>query len=206
MKLRLTPKETKFFHMFEQMCGNLQKGAETLHELLSDHGNVAVAVQRIKDIEHQGDELTHAVIRRLNQTFITPFDREDIHKLASSIDDVLDFVNSAAERMLIYKIDRPPKAAADLCGIVVLQSKELSKAVALLESHKDRVVNHCVEIKRLEGEADYVARKAIGSLFEHEKDPIALIKLKEIYETLETATDKAEDAANVLESVVLKSA
>jgi len=206
LKLRLTPRETKFFAMFEQMCSTLQQGAETLHELLRDHGNVAVTVQRIKDIEHQGDELTHAVIRRLNQTFITPFDREDIHKLASSIDDVLDFVNSAAERMLIYKIEAPPKAAAELSEIIVRQSKELSTAVALLESKKENVINHCVEIKRLEGEADYIARKAIGSLFEHERDPIALIKLKEIYETLETATDKAEDAANVLESVVLKSA
>lgn len=206
MKLRLTPRETKFFDMFAQMCSTLQQGAETLHELLRDHGNVAVTVQRIKDIEHQGDEMTHAIIRRLNQTFITPFDREDIHKLASSIDDVLDYVNSAAERLLIYKVSQPPKAAAELSGIVVRQSKELSKAVGLLESRKEEVINHCVEIKRLEGEADYIARKAIGSLFEHERDPIVLIKLKEIYETLETATDKAEDAANVLESVVLKSA
>ena len=192
--------------MFAQVCSTLQQGAETLHELLRDHGNVAVTVQRIKDIEHQGDEMTHAIIRRLNQTFITPFDREDIHKLASSIDDVLDYVNSAAERLLIYKVSQPPKAAAELSGIVVRQSKELSKAVGLLESRKDEVINHCVEIKRLEGEADYIARKAIGSLFEQERDPINLIKLKEIYETLETATDKAEDAANVLESVVLKSA
>src|SRR5438046_1827922 len=99
--------------MFEQMCSNLQRGAETLHGLLRDNGSVAVTVQRIKDIEHEGDEMTHAIIRRLNQTFITPFDREDIHKLASSIDDVLDFINSAAERLLIYKVEGRDKSLVE---------------------------------------------------------------------------------------------
>ena len=206
MKLRLTPREAKFFDMFAQMCSNLHRGAEALHQLLRHPSNVPLAVQEIKSIEHQGDEMTHAVITRLNQTFITPFDREDIHKLASSIDDVLDYVNSAAERLLIYKIDRPPMPAAELAAIIVRQSDQLSKAVSLLEKDKEGVIDRCVEINRLENDADSVARKAIGDLFDRERDPIALIKLKELYETLEIATDKAEDAANVLESVVLKSA
>ena len=141
----------------------------------------------------------------LNQTFITPFDREDIHRLSSSLDDVLDFVNAAAVRMTLYRIINPPPAAADLATLIVTQAEELSKAVAVLEENQ-KVLDHCVEVNRLENEADRVSRKAIAELFEHEKDPIQLIKLKELYEVLETATDKAEDAANVLEAVALKSA
>jgi predicted phosphate transport protein (TIGR00153 family) len=149
--------------------------------------------------------MTHNIIRMLNQTFITPFDREDIHRLSSSLDDVLDFVNAAAVRMTLYRIINPPPAAADLATLIVTQAEELSKAVAVLEENQ-KVLDHCVEVNRLENEADRVSRKAIAELFEHEKDPIQLIKLKELYEVLETATDKAEDAANVLEAVALKSA
>jgi predicted phosphate transport protein (TIGR00153 family) len=141
----------------------------------------------------------------LNQTFITPFDREDIHRLTSSLDDVLDFVNGAAVRMALYRITAPPPAAADLAALIVSQSEELSKGVSLLESNK-KVLDHCTEVNRLENEADRVSRRAIAELFDQEKDPIQLIKIKELYEVLETATDKAEDAANVLEAVVLKSA
>ena len=149
--------------------------------------------------------MTHDIIRMLNQTFITPFDREDIHRLSSSLDDVLDFVNGAAVRMTLYRVTVPPPAAIDLAALIVKQSEELSLAVSLLESNQ-KVLDHCVEVNRLENEADRVSRRAIAELFEHEKDPIQLIKIKELYEVLETATDKAEDAANVLEAVVLKSA
>jgi predicted phosphate transport protein (TIGR00153 family) len=162
-------------------------------------------VRKIKDIEHRGDEMTHAIITKLNVTFITPFDREDIHKLASSIDDVLDFINAAADRMLMYKITAAPRPAAELAAIIVRQAEQLSKAISLLGKDQS-VLDFCVEINRLENDADGVARKAIAELFDRERDPIALIKLKELYEVLETATDKAEDAANVVESVVLKSA
>jgi predicted phosphate transport protein (TIGR00153 family) len=141
----------------------------------------------------------------LNQTFITPFDREDIHRLTSSLDDVLDFVNAAAVRMTLYRITSPPPAAADLAKLIVRQAEELSAGVSLLETNQ-KVLDHCVEVNRLENEADRVSRKAIAELFEREKDPIQLIKIKELYEVLETATDKAEDAANVLEAVALKSA
>jgi len=149
--------------------------------------------------------MTHDIIRMLNQTFITPFDREDIHSLSSALDDVLDFVNAAAIRMTLYRISNVPPAAADLAQLIVTQAEELSKAVSVLEENQ-KVLDHCVEVNRLENEADRVSRKAIAELFEHENDPIQLIKLKELYEVLETATDKAEDAANVLETVALKSA
>jgi len=159
----------------------------------------------LQEIEHRGDEMTHDIMRMLNQTFITPFDREDIHSLSSAFDDVLDFVNAAAIRMTLYRITNPPPAGATLAQLIVTQAEELSKAVAVLGQNQ-KVLDHCVEVNRLENEADRVSRKAIADLFEHEKDPIQLIKLKELYEVLETATDKAEDAANVLETVALKSA
>jgi len=203
--VRLIPREAKFFSMFAEMSGNLIEGARLLRAILGDFQNVEARVQQLKEIEHRGDGITHAILTKLNQTFITPFDREDIHRLASSMDDVLDSLNAAGERLVMYKITSAPSAAGDLADLVIRQSEQIAKAVSLLEKH-DHVLDYCVEIKRLENEADQVAREAIAALFEREKDPIALIKLKELYEVLETASDNSEDVANVLESVVLKSA
>lgn len=143
------------------------------------------------------------MLTKLNQTFITPFDREDIHALTSSLDDVLDFINSAAARIITYRITNPPPVALDLSRIILLQSQEVHRALPLLRRNGD-ILTHCVEINRLENEADVVSRAAIGQLFDQEKDPITLIKAKELIEILELATDKAEDVANVLETVVLK--
>jgi len=204
--VRLVPRETKFFDMFAEMTSNLMDGANVLKGLFQNYSDVPVAVQKIKDIEHKGDDMTHAVVIKLNQTFITPFDREDIHQLASALDDVLDFINSTADRLLMYKIDYAPNAALKLADVILRQSDELSKAVNLLEKNQQKVLEHCVEVNRLENEADTITRDAIGRLFQEEKDPIQLIKIKELLEVLETATDKAEDAANVLETVILKSA
>lgn len=203
--VRLVPRETKFFRMFAEVSNNLTEGARLLHQILQNPVNMAAEVNQLQDIEHRGDEMTHNIFTTLNQTFITPFDREDIHALTSSIDDVLDFVNAAATRLMLYKINQPPKAAADLAKIIVMQCEELGKAVGVLEKTQ-LMISHCVEINRLENEADRVSRRAIAELFDHEKDPIQLIKFKELYEVLESATDRAEDAANVLETVALKSA
>ena len=203
--VRLVPREAKFFDMFASMSNNLTQGAKLLQETLENMQNVEVRIRQLSDIEHAGDDLTHTILTRLNQTFITPFDREDIHKLAVSLDDVLDFIHAAGERLVMYKITAAPPSAAELAHIVVRQCEEIATAVSLLEKH-DHVLEHCVEINRLENEADQVSRGAIANLFEREKDPIQLIKLKELYEVLETATDKGEDAANVLESIVVKSA
>jgi predicted phosphate transport protein (TIGR00153 family) len=203
---RLVPRDTKFFDMFAEMAGNLGEAARLLKQILDDFKDIETRVQKLKDIEHRGDELTHNILTKLNQTFITPFDREDIYRLASSLDDVLDFTYSAGVRLVMYKITGAPPAASRLAEIVVKQSDQLLEAVARLEKKHDHVLECCLEINRLENEADAVSRAAIGELFDREKDPIALIKLKELYEALETATDKAEDAANVLEGVVLKSA
>ena len=203
--VRIIPRETKFFDLFADVASNVTDGARLLTAILEDFNNIEVRVDKLKEIEHKGDDLTHAILTKLNQTFITPFDREDIHRLASALDDVLDFVNAAGQRLLLYKIRSAPASASELAKLIVRQSEELNKGVMLLEKTQG-VMEHCVEVNRLEDEADRVCREAIGKLFDHEKDAIQLIKMKELYEVLELATDKAEDAANVLEAVVLKSA
>ena len=203
--VRLVPRDTKFYDLFEEMAKNVLEGAKLLEAILADFQNVETRVQQLNDIEHKGDELTHSVLVKLHQTFITPFDREDIHELATKIDDVLDFLHAAGERLVMYKIASAPPQAVQLAAVIVKQSEEIYKAVSKLDKH-DVVLEHCVEINRLENEADRLARTALAGIFDREKDPINLIKQKELIEVLETATDKAEDAANILESVVLKSA
>ncbi len=205
--MRLIPHETKFFDMFEEIAGNLVEGAKALSDLLDhyDYERMPLAVEKIKEIEHRGDDMTHRILVKLNQTFITPFDREDIHLLASSLDDVLDFIFAASDRLLNYKIMQPSPSAKVLAGIILKQAEELRKAVSLLNKN-GKLLAHCVEVNRLENEADQVSREAIGRLFDNSYDPITLIKLKELLEILEEASDKAEDVANVLETVVLKSA
>ena len=199
----LIPRDNSFFDMFTEMSENLIAGARVMVELFADYTNLDAKVAEIRRIERSGDEMTHAVLTKLNQTFITPFDREDIHQLASSLDDVLDFLNASGARILMYRITNPPPVALDLARIILLQSQELKKALAIVRKNGD-ILTHCVEINRLENEADVISRAAIGQLFDQEKDPITLIKTKELIEFLELATDKAEDVANVLETVVLK--
>ena len=188
---RLIPKETKFFDMFAEMSGNLIEGARLMVQILADFKDVEARVQKLKDIEHRGDEMTHQILVKLNQTFITPFDREDIHRLAASMDDVLDYIYAAGERLVVYNISGAPAEAAELAGVVVRQCEQIGKAVAMLEKH-DHLLDYCVEINRLENEADRIARISIAKLFDDERDPIRLIKLKELFEALETATDKGD--------------
>jgi predicted phosphate transport protein (TIGR00153 family) len=199
----LIPKDNSFFTMFSAMSDNLIAGARALVELFANYHDVDKQIEQIYRIEREGDELTHAILTKLNQTFITPFDREDIHQLASKLDDVLDFINAAGARIVMYRITTPPAAAAEMSAIILKQCQELQKAVSLMQKNGN-ILAHCVEINRLENEADLVSQQAIAQLFEREKDPINLIKIKELLEFLERATDKAEDVANVLETVVLK--
>jgi predicted phosphate transport protein (TIGR00153 family) len=204
--VRLIPKDISFFAMFAEICNNLISGARVLVDLFDHYQAIGEKTAEIEKIEHVGDELTHSILTKLNQTFITPFDREDILRLASSLDDVLDFIHSAGDRITLYKITNPPPAAGQLAKLILLQSEELGRAVSHLRKNGEDVLARCIEIKRCENEADRVSREEIGRLFEREKDPLSLIKIKELLEVLETATDKAEDAANVLETVVLKNA
>jgi len=199
----LIPRDNTFFDMFSQMSENLIAGARAMVDLFADYRDVEAKISEIRRIERTGDEMTHAVLTKLNQTFITPFDREDIHQLASSLDDVLDFLNAAGARIIMYRITNPPPVALDLARLILLQAQELHRALPLLRKNGD-ILTYCVEINRLENEADVISRAAIGQLFDQEKDPITLIKTKELIEFLESATDRAEDVANVLETVVLK--
>lgn len=199
----LIPRDNTFFQMFSQASENLIAGARVMVDLFADYKDVETKIAELRRIERIGDEITHNVFTKLNSTFITPFDREDIHELASSLDDVLDFLNSAGARIVMYRITNPPPAALDLARLILLQAQELHRALPLLQKNGD-ILTHCVEINRIENEADVVSRAAIGRLFDEEKDPITLIKIKELIEFLEIATDKAEDVANVLETVVLK--
>jgi len=202
---RLLPREQSFFAMFTEVTGNIQAGARALAEIFADYRDLQRKVDRVKEYEHRGDQLTHEIFTKLNQTFITPFDREDIHQLTSKLDDVLDLIDAVATRLVIYKVDKPRPGAAELADILVRSTAEIHAAVSRLEKH-DGILDHCITINSLENEGDRAVRAAIADLFEHEKDPVELIKWKEILEVLETATDKCEDVANVLESVVLKSA
>jgi uncharacterized protein len=183
--VRLIPHDSKFFELFAKLSGYLTDGAKLLRSILEDPRELDMRVEQVQAIELKGDRATHAIITKLNtklnQSFITPFDREDIHKLASSLDDVLDFTNAAAN-LVMYKIAEPPPAAAELAGLIVLQSEELARGVSLLEKN-GAVMKHCEEVNRLEDVADHLSRKAIASLLEHEKNPIKLIKLKELYES-----------------------
>ncbi len=162
----------------------------------------------ISDIEHKGDSITHEIIALLHQSFVTPFDREDIATLAQSMDDVADLVHSAADDMNLYRIDKPTEQSIELAGIILLGTLELKKAVPLLRYRKDlkTMLIHCVEINRLENLADRVYRQALAELFNGDTEAIQVIKWREIYQHLETATDRCEDVANVLEGVALKNA
>lgn len=201
---RLMPRERSFFPMFTEVTGNIQEGARALAELFNDFQQVPAKVKKIKDIEHRGDDMTHKIFTRLNQTFVTPFDREDIHSLTSKLDDVLDLVDAVAARLVIYQIDHVRPGAAEMADILVRATTEIHAAVSRLEK-LDGILDHCIQINSLEEEGDATVRTAIAALFREEQNPVEIIKWKEILEVLETATDKCEDVANVLETVVLKS-
>ncbi len=203
---RILPRDQEFFKLFEKASQNILDGADLLKDLLDNFDDVREKARMIEEVEHKGDTFTHEIVKKLNTTFITPIDREDILALASSIDDVIDLIHAAATRISLYKITEPTPQCKELGFLILKSTKELQRGIACLSSDIEKVYDHCVEVNSLENEADRVCRDAIAFLFEHEKDPIVILKWKEIYETLETATDRCEDAANVLEGVALKNA
>ena len=203
---RIIPREEAFFVLFEKAAQNALDGAEVLKDLLDNFDGIKEKARQIEEIEHKGDTLTHEIVKKLNTTFITPIDREDILALTSSIDDVIDLIHAAATRILLYKITEPTPQAKELGFLILKSTRELHRGITRLSTKMDEVFEHCVEVNSLENEADRVCRDAIAQLFDQEKDPIYILKWKEIYETLETATDRCEDAANVLEGVALKNA
>ena len=204
----LIPKDEKFFEMFRDMSKIIIEGAELLREMMSNFDEAKLIQKKIKDVEHKGDGQTHDIIKKLNKSFITPFDREDIYSLASALDDILDLIDSSAQHIVMYNVDAPTVAARELAFIILKACQRVDEAVASLSTSGkiEEISKYCVEVNSLENEGDVVCREAVGRLFLEEKDPIQLIKWKEIYETLEMAIDKCEDAANILESVVVKNA
>ncbi len=202
---RFLPREESFFDLFVQQAENIQAGARALVEMLSHYTGVPEQATNIKALEHKGDDLAHGLITKLNQTFVTPFDREDIHELCSKLDDVLDLIDAAASRMVLYRVDAVRAGTVDLAKILLGTTGEVALAVKAL-GKPDRALEHCIEINRCENESDRLCRTLIAQLFDEEKDPVQIIKWKEIFEVIETAVDKCEDVANVIEAVTLKSA
>ncbi len=202
--MNLLPREVRFFEMFVEQAATIQEAAGALVEMLDKPGDLEAQSEKIRDLEHRGDNITHEILTKLNQTFITPFDREDIHELSSYLDDVLDLIEAAANKVVLYKITGRSQPAVELAQIIVKCSDRIKSAMASLEK-QDRILDHCIELNRLENDGDRVSRSAIAMLFEQERDPIKLIKVKELYEVLESAIDCCEDVANVLEAVILKS-
>jgi predicted phosphate transport protein (TIGR00153 family) len=199
------PREDNFFEMFNALAENCHQGAQVLVEMFQKDDGADKYAERIKDIEHTGDNLTHTLLTRLNQTFVTPFDREDIQALSSRIDDVLDLIDAAASRIVTYKISHIRPGVADLAQILYETTRQVVVVVGALNKH-DAVLEKCIEINRLENEADRLSRILIARLFDEEKDPVQIIKWKEIIEVIEAAVDKCEDVANVIETVTLKNA
>jgi uncharacterized protein len=202
----LLPKEGKFFDHFKKSADLIVEGAEEFKKMLGDLQHSESWSRKIKQIEHNADEVTHATIDLLHKTFITPLDREDIHELISRMDDILDFIEAASDRVYLYGIKVCPPEAMELADICIQAAKDIKGAIYQLENLKNReqILKHCVEINRLENEADHILRRAMAKLFAEEQDMRTLIKVKELFEVLETVTDRCEDVANTIEGIVME--
>jgi uncharacterized protein len=204
VRLRLTPKETSFYDLFAQAADNLVVGAALLAELLgADKAERVVIAERMRDAEHASDEITHGIYRQLNSSFITPFDREDIYKLASLLDDVMDEMDAAADLVSLYQIDALPAGVADQVDVLVRAADLTAEAMPRLRTMKD-LQDYWIEINRLENQADQVHRRLLAHLFSGEYDAITVLKLKEVIETLEQAADAFEHVANTIETIAVK--
>ena len=205
MAFRLIPRETRFFDDFVAMAEQIRVGAAMLEEMLAPDKPIWDKADQIKEVEHKCDFLTHEIIQRLHRTFVTPLDREDIHELARSLDDVMDAIDASAAVVRLYSIERVRPDARELVRIIKASTDEMVKALKALE-RRDGVAEPAVEINRLENEADRVHYAAVRRLFEEERDPIVIMKWKEILDFLEQATDRCEDVANAVEGIVVKHA
>lgn len=204
----ISPKNSKFFDLFEEDTANLVEMAKTFRQifLVEDLAQRKILIEKVSELEHKGDEITHKIFLELSSNFITPFDREDIHYFASSLDDVADYINGSASRITLYGATTFDRVTSSLADIILRQAEEIHLAVANLKSMKnaDRVKESIIRINDLENAADDLFDNAIAQLFAEETDAIEVIKTKEILSNMETATDKCEDVANVLETILVK--
>ncbi len=205
MAFRFIPREERFFDDFVALAEQIRKGAGLLEEMLAPERPIWDKADEIKEVEHKCDFITHEVIQRLHRTFVTPLDREDIHTLARTLDDVMDAIDASAAVVRLYQIDRVRPDARELAHLVALSAEQVVIAMKALE-RRHGVAEPAVEINRLENEADRAHQNAVRRLFEEEQNPVTIIKWKEILDFLEAATDRCEDVANVLEGVVVKHA
>ncbi len=202
----LIPKEVRFFDYFEAQSQNIIRATGLLHELVHAFSDARAKASAIKEVEHAGDQITHGIVRRLNTTFIRPIDREDIHDLATRLDDVLDYIEAAAERLIVYRIKEPTSACRAMVEVIMAQVASMDRCIRCLRTMDPGFHEHAVEVNRLENRADSLLRESLAAMFDEEPDPIEVIKWKEIYETLEAVTDRCEDVANVIEGIILKMA
>jgi len=197
---------TEFFNYFERHAAKTLEAARLLRDMLSDPKEAEKDAGRIKSIEHEGDQITHRAIEMLHKTFLTPIDRGDIHELISRLDDILDLIDSTAERVWLYRLREPEPDVLNLVSVLINAVTEVHKAMTQLRNRKDRegMIRTCMEINRYENEGDQLIRKAVARLFNEERDAIHVMKWKEIFDYLEDAVDRCEDVANVLEGVALE--
>jgi uncharacterized protein len=202
--MRLLPREEKFYHLFQKQADLISEASRLLLDgVRSGNSRLTGVSEQISDLEHKADEVIHEIFTRLNQTFITPIDPEDIHNISSALDDVMDGIEDTSHRLVSYKIDPVPPNMVLMAEFVSRCAVSLVAAMAALEKGGP-TMEHCIEINRLENEADGVGRSAVVDLFEHETNPIQLIKLKEVYDFFEATIDSCEDVADVLQNVVVK--
>ena len=201
----IIPQEKHFFAMLDQQADVVLEGANALLDMVRNYDDILLKRDRIKAIEHKGDDLVHTIAEELNKTFVTPIDHDDMSKLTSRMDDILDYVESASHRLWAYEIERVPEDMVELTEVIVASVKEVNHAVKDLRNfkRKNEIIQHCIEINRWENVGDDITHDAIAELFKS-KDVIEIIKLKEIYEHLEMATDKCEDAADVIKDIFIK--
>ena len=201
---KLLPREEQYFTLFAQMTSYINDAARTLVEMLSHHdGDYQEYVQRIKSIEHACDDLTHSVSTRLNQSFITPFDREDIYMMSKALDDVVDLIDGAARALVMYDIHETTEPAKQLAGVIQRMALQLNEVVSILSKPKG-VTERLVELHRLENEGDDIYQRAVAALFHDRGDPLEVLKWKDVYEKLEAAIDRCENVANIIEGVIIK--
>lgn len=205
VRLNLIPRETRFFDMFEEDITNVLGAARLFEAMLRTYDAPEERAREIREAEHRGDELSHEIGRRLEKTFVTPFDREEIHALISALDDVIDFIEESADTFILYRIEAPTAVSIQQAAIIVKQCEQLQEALANLRGFKG-LEKYWIEVHRLENEGDQLARKAIADLFSGGGHPLEVIKWKEIYGLLEQTIDKAEDVANIIERITIKHA
>jgi uncharacterized protein len=205
MRLRLIPREESFFDLFEQMTLKVKQGADELLAILRNYTDIDRKASRVLDIEHEGDEITHEVAKRLNTTFVTPFDREDIHRLASNLDHVLDHVEAAADYLQLHRIEQPMEQMIELAETLARACDTTAEAMPKLRKMRD-LESYWVEINRLENEGDRLFRRTIAELFSGDYKAMDVLKNKDIIEEIEGAIDRVEDVANTVEGIVLKQA